>query len=97
MNELAIRQENALFLNSTTIGLCGMVGAITERTLAGIWREGKERACGQAGGLTRADMERVCMFAEASKTLAGLRDSAVIRLMSDCLLQINDGGTRDVR
>lgn len=52
MNELAIRQENALFLNSTTIGLCGMVGAITERTLAGIWREGKERACGQAGGLT---------------------------------------------
>ena len=35
-------------------------------------------------------MERVCSFAEASKTLAGLRDSAMIRLMSDCLLRISE-------
>ena len=74
-----------------------VVGAMTLRTLQGIRREGKDRGRGLVDGLTRADMERVCMFAEASKTLAGLRDSAMIRLMSDCLLQINDGGTRDVR
>ena len=67
-----------------------VVGAITERTLAGIRREGKDRGRGQVDGLTRVGMERVCSFAEASKTLAGLRDSAMIRLMSDCLLRISE-------
>ena len=41
-------------------------------------------------GLTWKDVERVCSFAEASKTLAGLRDSAMINLMSDCLLRISE-------
>ena len=72
------------------LGRAEMVGAMTERTLAGIRREGKERGRGQVDGLTRVDMERVCSFAEASKTLAGLRDSAMIRLMSDCLLRISE-------
>ena len=67
-----------------------VVGAVTRRTLAGIRREGKGRGRGQVDGLTRQDMERVCSFAEASKTLAGLRDSAMIRLMSDCLLRISE-------
>ena len=67
-----------------------MVGAITLRTLAGIRREGKERGRGQVDGLTRVGMERVCSFAEASKTLAGLRDASMIRLMSDCLLRISE-------
>ena len=53
-----------------------VVGEITQRTLAGIRREGKERGRGQVDGLTWADVERVCAFAEADKTLAGLRDSA---------------------
>lgn len=35
-------------------------------------------------------MERVGGYAEGSKTLAGLRDSAMIRLMSDCLLRISE-------
>ena len=67
-----------------------VVGAITLRSLAGIRREGRERGRGQVDGLTRVGMERVCSFAEASKTLAGLRDSAMIRLMSDCLLRISE-------
>jgi len=67
-----------------------MVGAITQRTLAGIRREGKERGRGQVDGLTWQDVERVCSFAEASRTLAGLRDSALINLMSDCLLRISE-------
>ena len=74
-----------------------IVEAITLWTLQAIRCEGKDRGRGVVDGLTRADMERVSMFAEASKTLAGLRNSAMIRLMSDCLLQISDGGTRDVR
>ena len=67
-----------------------VVGAITERTLAGIRREGKERGRGQVDGLTWKEVDRVCSFAEASRTLAGLRDSAMISLMSDCLLRISE-------
>ncbi len=32
----------------------------------------------------------MCAFAESDKTIAGLRDSAMIRLMSDCLLRISE-------
>ena len=67
-----------------------VIGAITERTLAGIRREGKDRGRGQVDGLTWKEVERVCSFAEASRTLAGLRDSALINLMSDCLLRISE-------
>ena len=67
-----------------------VVGIVTERALAGIRRDGKDRGRGQVDGLTRVGMERVCSFAEASKTLAGLRDSALINLMSDCLLRISE-------
>ena len=67
-----------------------VVGAITLRTLAGIRRDGKERGRGQMDGLTWKDVERVSSFAEASRTLAGLRDSALINLMSDCLLRISE-------
>ena len=41
-------------------------------------------------GLTWKDVERVCSFAEASRTLAGLRDSAMINLKSDCLLRVSE-------
>ena len=35
-------------------------------------------------------MLRVVTLAEADKTIAGLRDAALIRLMSDCLLRISE-------
>lgn len=73
-----------------------VVGEITKRTLAGIRRTGKSRGRGQVDGLTWVDIERLCSFAEASKTLAGLRDSALIRLMSDCLLRISEAVAVDV-
>ena len=64
---------------------------ITDATLAGIRREGRERGRGQVDGLTWQEVEHVCIFAETEGTLAGLRDSAMIRLMSDCLLRISEG------
>ena len=67
-----------------------IVGEVTTRTLAGIRREGKDRGRGQVEGLTWADVERVCAFAEMDKSIAGLRDSALIRLMSDCLLRVSE-------
>ena len=63
---------------------------ITTRTLAGIRRKGKDRGRGQVSGLDWQQVERVCAFAEAEKTIAGLRDSAMIRLMSDCLLRVSE-------
>lgn len=63
---------------------------ITSATLAGIRRDGKERGRGQVDGLIWQDVERVCIYAETEGTLAGLRDAAMIRLMSDCLLRISE-------
>lgn len=67
-----------------------IAGVMTERTLAGIRREGKGRGRGQVDGLNWQDVERICDCAESTKTLSGLRDSAMIRLMSDCLLRVGE-------
>ena len=63
---------------------------MTDTVLAGIRREGKDRGRGQVDGLDWQTVARVCAVAEAEKTLAGLRDAAMIRLMSDCLLRISE-------
>lgn len=63
---------------------------VTNATLAGIRRDGKERGRGQVDGLIWQTVERVCIQAETDGTIAGLRDSAMIRLMSDCLLRISE-------
>ena len=64
--------------------------SITQATLAGIRREGRGRGRGQVDGLIWQDVERVCVYAETEGTLTGLRDAAMIRLMSDCLLRISE-------
>ena len=63
---------------------------VTQATLAGIRRAGEDRGRGQVDGLIWQDVERVCIYAETEGTLAGLRDAAMIRLMSDCLLRISE-------
>ena len=63
---------------------------ITQVTLAGVRREGRDRGRGQVDGLIWQDVERVCVYTETEDTLAGLRDAAMIRLMSDCLLRISE-------
>lgn len=63
---------------------------LTTATLAGIRREGKARGRGQVDGLLWKDVERVCLSAELENTKAGYRDSALIRLMSDCLLRVSE-------
>ena len=70
--------------------------SITVATLAGIRRDGKERGHGQVDGLIWQDVERVCVYAETEGTIAGLRDAAMIRLMSDCLLRISEVVTVNV-
>ena len=58
--------------------------------MAGTRRGGKDRGRGQVDGLIWQDVERVCIYAETEGHLAGLRDAAMIRLMSDCLLRISE-------
>ena len=69
---------------------------ITEKTLVGIRREGKNRGRGQVEGITWDMVKQICALAEADNTVAGLRDSALIRLMSDCLLRISEAVAVDV-
>ena len=69
---------------------------ITEKTLAGIRRKGKGRGRGQVDAITWDEVKRICGLAEAEETVAGLRDSALIRLMSDCLLRISEAVAVDV-
>ena len=71
-------------------GAKNFIFEITEKTLAGIRRKGKDRGRGQVDGMTWAEVDRVCSLAEADNTVTGLRDSALIRLMSDCLLRISE-------
>ena len=73
------------------------VSVMTGRTLSGIRRAGKGRGRGQVSGLTWQAVERVCAFAESRETLAGLRDSSMIRLMSDCLLRIGEAVAVDIK
>ena len=74
-----------------------VVGELTNKILAGIRRTGRERGRRQVGGLTWPDVEQVCKLAEEDNTIAGLRDSALIRLMSDCLLRISEAVAVNVK
>ena len=63
---------------------------ITSATLSGIRREGKDRGRGQRNGLTWREVEKICGVQEADGTLRGLRNSAILRVMSDGLLRISE-------
>lgn len=63
---------------------------ISQKRLRTIRRDSKARGRGQVDALTWTDVERVCAIAEFDKSMAGYRDSAMIRLMSDCLLRVSE-------
>ena len=62
----------------------------------GIREKGRGRGRGQVDALTWEQVERVCVKAESDGTLSGLRDSALIRMMSDGLLRISEAVAIDV-
>ena len=63
---------------------------ITTATLSGIRREGRDRGRGQRNGLTWREVDKICAVQEADDTLRGLRNSAILRVMSDGLLRISE-------
>ncbi len=62
----------------------------TDKGLITIKRDTENRGNGQVDGLSWADVDFVCRFAESEQSIKGYRDSALIRLMSDCLLRISE-------
>ena len=71
-------------------GIDPVAGIATERAVSAVREKGKGRGRRQVDGLTWDDVERVCAAAESADTVAGLRDAAMISLMSDCLLRISE-------
>ena len=71
--------------NGTSVDL-----PITSATLSGIRREGRGRGRGQRNGLTWREIEKICAVQESDGTLRGLRNSAILRVMSDGLLRISE-------
>lgn len=63
---------------------------ITSATLSGIRREGRDRGRGQRNGLAWRGVEKICAVQEADSTLRGIRNSAILRVMSDGLLRISE-------
>ncbi len=78
-------------------GMDAVAGAATEGALSDVRQSGKRRERRQVDGLTWDDVERVCAAAESADTVAGLRDAAMISLMSDCLLRISEVVAVDVQ
>lgn len=72
------------------MGIDTPIATETEQTLAGIRRESAGRGRGQVDGLTWSEVDAVCAVCEAEQTLTGMRDAALISLMSDCLLRVSE-------
>ena len=68
---------------------------VSAERLKAIRRQSEHRER-QVDALTWSDVDRVCAFAEMDGSVAGLRDAALIRLMSDCLLRISEAVAVDV-
>ena len=63
---------------------------ITAATLSGIRREGRDRGRGQRRGFTCREVEKICAVQEADGTLRGVRNSAILRVMSDGLIRVSE-------
>lgn len=55
-----------------------------------ICREGRDRGRGQVAGVGWAQVEEAAACAEGSGSLQGLRDGAILRLMSDTLARVSE-------
>ena len=78
------------FLAKTT-GQTSPAGPLSGRVLAGIRRKGKDRGRGQVTGIQWSQADTAAAIASnGDQDLAGLRDAAILALMSDCLLRVSE-------
>ena len=64
--------------------------SVVKDTLLRIGREGRDRGRGQVAGIGWAQAEAIALLAVRDGSASGLRDAAIIRLMSDGLLRISE-------
>ena len=67
----------------------------TDKRLITIKRDAPE-SNGQVDGLDWSDVDVVCRLSALDGSARGLRDAAMIRLMSDCLLRLSEAVAVDV-
>ena len=77
-------------------GAPAVAGERTARALAAFRRDGAGRGPGQVVGIGWEQADRMAVLAEASGTVAGLRDALFIRIASDCLLRVGEVAALDV-
>ena len=65
------------------------IGPLSERTLAGIRREGQQRGRGQATGITFTET-KLLVGQIAKNGVREIRDAALFSMMSDCMLRIRE-------
>ncbi len=63
---------------------------VTDARLISIKRDTTNEGTGQVDGLDWSDVDVVCRLAALDGSARGLRDAAIIRLMSDCLLRLSE-------
>ena len=74
-----------------TMGQSSPAGPLSGRVMAGLRREGKDRGRGQVQGLQWGQADTAAAVASnGGQSLAGLRDAALIAVMSDCLLRVSE-------
>ena len=84
------------FLAKST-GQPSPAGPLTDRVSAGIRRKGKDRGRGQVSGIQWSQADTAAAIASnGDQDLAGLRDAAILALMSDCLLRVSEATAIEV-
>ena len=71
-------------------GLPRSPGPRTDRIAAGFRREGRGRGRGQVTGITWEDADRMAARAARDGDARGLRDAAIIAVMSDAMLRVSE-------
>jgi len=79
------------------MGVGRISGVVTAEALSAVKRReaqrieaGEVKRRGQVKGLTWDDVDRVCEYITSHPTVKAFRDSALIQLMSDCLLRVSE-------
>ena len=87
----------AVRLRAKLLGETSPVGSATDRVLAGFRREDRHRGRGQVAGVTWAQADAASALATGdTRTLAGLRDAAIVALASDAMLRVSEIAAIDV-
>ena len=86
----------ALKFRALAMDLENPFGKQSKAVMKKIRREGASRARGKAKALLQGDVDKIVSRCESERSLAGLRDSAMVCLMFECLLRIGEAGALQV-